>query len=777
MTQIIKDNGARSLPFDPYRLERYIDSAAEGIDIPDASLRRFKASIIGNIQFKDEYTADQITNLMLMVSSENTSVEEPDWTYLSAEFFLRDLYKKAAKNRCYDPKEKYGSLYTLVKRLAQEGIYAKWLLAEYTEEEINRFSDMINPEMDKLFTYAGLLALEDKYLATDHAKNKFELPQERFMIIAMTLMVKEKAEQRVALVQEAYWALSSLYMTVATPTLANAGKSYGQLSSCFIDTMGDDLKAIYGTLDNIAQLSKNGGGIGIYMGHVRSLGSDIKGFKGVCGGTVPWTKLVNETAISVDQLGQRQGAMAVYLDVWHQDIFSFLDLRLNTGDERKRARDIFTGVCIPDLFMEKVESRGDWYLFDPHQVYKVTGKRIEDHFDEVEEFDEEGNRKISGSFREFYYECVNNNDLDKRVVPAIDIMKGIMRSQLETGTPYMFYRDQVNRENSQKHEGMIYCSNLCTEITQNQSQTYYLDENLDLKTGRSTQEKVLGDMVVCNLSSINLARAVTDDVLERLIPIQVRMLDNVIDLNDLPLAVAKYTNHRYRAIGLGTYGLHDLLVQKKIRWESQEAVDFNDSLYEDIAYYTIKASMELAKEKEEYPLFEGSEWETGEYFARKGYIARDTVDELSFPDRWEDLAKNVMTNGMRNAYLMAVAPNSSTAIIAGTTASIDPVFRKVYQEEKGKYRVVRTAPGINPTNQWFYKTAYVIDQNWSILQNAARQKHIDQAVSFNLYVPSEIKAKELLDLHMTAWRERLKTTYYVRSQSQEVIDECESCHS
>lgn len=701
-------------------------------------------------------TDEKVANVLILAALERISMEEPDWTYVAADVYLNELYRKAADSRGYDKKEKYGSFYQLIQELTKIGIYNKQLLKTYTEEEINEIASVIIPERDRLFTYIGLLTLADRYLATSHDKRVYELPQERFLIIAMTLMSQEKKENRAALVKEAYWALSSLYMTVATPTLSNAGKSYGQLSSCFIDTIDDSLRGIYDSNTDLATLSKNGGGIGVYLGHIRSRGSDIKGFKGVSSGTIPWMKQLNNTAVSVDQLGQRQGAIAVYLDVWHKDIFSFLDARLNNGDERQRTHDLFTGVCLPDLFMEKVEAREDWHLFDPHEVRTLMGYSLEDFYDE-----EEG----SGSFRTRYAECVNNEQLSRETVPAIEIFKRIMLSQLETGTPYMFYRDTVNRANQNRHAGMIYCSNLCTEITQNQSTTVVTEEITE--DGKIIITKNPGDFVVCNLSSINLARAVTEDVLERLIPIQVRMLDNVIELNDLPVLQAKLTNQKYRAVGLGTFGWNHLLALKKIAWETDEAVAYCDELYEQISYLTVQASMNLAKEKGAYPLFKGSDFESGAYFETREYTS----------EAWNELRNEVQSNGIRNGYLMAVAPNSSTSIIAGSTASIDPIFRKFYSEEKKNYKIPVTAPDLSPATNWYYKSVYLIDQHWSIKQNAKRQRHIDQSISFNLYVQNDIRAKELLDLHMTAWKEKLKTTYYVRSTSSEVIEECESCHS
>ncbi|MED4400426.1 ribonucleoside-diphosphate reductase subunit alpha [Metabacillus fastidiosus] len=740
-------------PYDFHRLKTSITSF--GQDYPSLDLTSYIERIDQTIKQREQYTTSQLTNLLILEGLSNITESEPDWTYFCSQIYLKQLYNEASVNRKYDAGEKYGSFLQLLKTLHKEGIYSSLLLDHYSEEEINTLGTIIDPERDKLFTYIGLRTLADRYLARDYKKQVFELPQERFLIIAMTLMVNEEKNARLKLVEEAYWAMSNLYMTVATPTLSNAGKPVGQLSSCFIDKIDDSLQGIFDSNTDIANLSKAGGGIGVYLGAVRSRGSDIKGYKGVSSGVIPWMKQLNNTAVSVDQLGQRKGAIAVYLDVWHKDIYSFLDSKLNNGDERLRTHDLFTGVCIPDLFMEQVEARADWHLFDPHEVRTVMGYSLEDHFDE-----EKGN----GSFRKKYWECVENESLSRETVPAIDIMKRIMISQLEAGTPYMFYRDEVNRKNANSHQGMIYCSNLCTEITQNMSATT-VDEQYT-EDGKIITVKTPGDFVVCNLSSINLAKAVTEDVLERLVSIQVRMLDNVIDLNTIPVLQAKLTNEKYRAIGLGTFGWHHLLALKKITWESDEAVQYADSLYEKISFLTIKASMELAKEKGAYPVFENSDWQTGEYFTKR---------ELASP-AWDELKKNVSEFGIRNGYLMAVAPNASTSIIAGSTASIDPIFQKVYSEEKKDYKIPVTAPDLSAETTWFYKSAYFIDQQWSIKQNAKRQRHIDQAISFNIYVQNTIKAIDLLNIHIAAWKEGLKTTYYVRSTSS-LIEDCDSCAS
>ena len=696
--------------------------------------------------------ASEWAKAMTLESLNNLDEAATYWTFVAARIHLQDVYNRQELLR---GAKAYTDFADNVARLVHQGLYTTVLTEKYAREDLEVLGNLIDPERDKLFTYIGLKTLMDRYVAVDFNKRSVELPQERWLIIAMTLM-QDETENRLEKVAESYWAMSNLYMTVATPTLSNAGKPHGQLSSCFIDTVDDSLQGIYDSNTDIANLSKYGGGIGVYMGKVRSRGSSIRGFKGASSGVLPWVKQLNNTAVSVDQLGQRQGAIAVYLDVWHKDIFTFLDLKLNNGDERLRAHDIFTGVCLPDVYMEQVEARGDWHLFDPHEVRTVMGYSLEDFYDET---------TGAGSFREKYEECVNHPELSRETVPAIDIMKRIMRSQLETGVPFMFYRDEVNRANANKHEGMIYSSNLCSEITQNQSATQF--ESVTLEDDIVVTRSKPGDFVVCNLSSINLGRAVPASVLDRLIKIQVRMLDNVIDLNKIPVVQAQRTNSRYRGIGLGTFGWHHLLALRNIQWESDEAVDYADKLYEKIAFLTIKASAELAKEKGAYPLFEGSDWQTGAYFEHKGYDSKE----------WRELRIDVATTGVRNGYLMAVAPNSSTSVIAGSTASIDPIFKPYYHEEKKDYKLPVIAPDLDHNTYDVYRrSAYIVDQRWSIKQNAARQRHVDQAISFNIYVPNTIRASVLLGLHIQAWKSGMKTTYYTRSTATD-IEECEWCHS
>src|SRR5690625_4155846 len=410
------------------RISKTIDHASWDIGIDVTS---YKEKCLRTLSVNMD--KEKIIDILIKNAIENIDEASPNWTFLASRLYLKQLYQQAADHRGYSSEEKYGDFHQLLTLLTNKGIYSPCLLNTYTVEDITYFANELKPERDLLFDYLGLYTFATRYLATDYEKNIYELPQERWMIIAMYLMQNEEPSKRRKLVVESYWALSHLYMTVATPTMNNAGKTHGQLSSCFIDTVDDSLQSIYDSNTDIAKLSKNGGGIGVYMGKVRAQGSAIKGFKGMSSGVVPWIKQLNNTAVSVDQLGTRKGAIAVYLDVWHADIESFLDLKLNNGDERMRAHDIFTGVSLPDFFMEQVDQRGDWYLFDPHEVREVMGFSLEDFYDE---------EKGSGSWREKYQACIKEKRLSKRRVPAIELMKRIMKSQLESGTPFMFYRDE-----------------------------------------------------------------------------------------------------------------------------------------------------------------------------------------------------------------------------------------------------------------------------------------------------------------------------------------------
>lgn len=719
------------------------------------------------IQFKDRMTTKEIQQTLVRTAIEkviNTNEKQLDpsminvnWQYVAARLFLFDIYKEAAINRGYSTFG-YGSFVKLVNELTSNNRYGSYLCEAYTQNEIKELGEYIQPDRDYLFNYEGVKLLSDRYLVKSIDRKIMELPQERFMVIAMHLAIPE-AENKLFFAKQFYDIMSQLKMTVATPTLANAGTPFYQLSSCFISSVGDNLWSIYDVNSKFSQVSKHGGALGIYIGKIRSLNSDIRGFKNTSGGVVPWVRLYNDTAVAVDQLGKRKGGASITLDVWHKDLYEFIDLRTNNGDDRRKAHDIFPSISIPDLFMKRLINREMFSLFDPHRIQQIMGFNLEDYFDTDDKKE----------FTEKYLLCEANKDLEPIVVPALDIMKRIMKSAVETGTPFIFFRDTVNKFNPNAHTGKIYASNLCHEIAQNMSETILINQNYqyddNCKTSHIITDTQSGDMVTCNLNSINLGRIKRGE-LEHIIPLQIRMLDNVVSLNKFPVLEARTTADKYRAIGLGTSGYHHYLANNKIPWESKEHLSEADSLYEDIAYFAIKASMELAKEKGAYPMFNGSDWDTGAYFTKRNYTS----------SRFKSLAKDVHKYGIRNGYIMAIAPTGSTSNIANTTAGIDPIFKKFFIEEKQGNFTPKTAPDLSINNFWYYKEAHTINQQWSIKACGIRQRHIDQAQSFNLYITPQLNAKDILDLYISSWENGLKTIYYVRNKSLE-MDECTSCSS
>ena len=745
------------------KTKKMVALACEGLDGCDP----MELEMDSKIQFKNGMSTKEIQQVLIRSAIEKVIVNDESenggglsrmnskWQYVAARLFLFDLYKEAKISRNYKTFG-YGDFNELVEMLVERGIYTEDFINKYSKAQRKELADYIDPDRDFLFNYEGVKLLADRYLVQGMDGEVLELPQERFMAIAMHLASVE--EDKVHYAKAFYDLLSKLKMTVATPTLANAGTTFNQLSSCFISTVSDNLWSIYDVNSKFSKVSKHGGALGIYLGKVRSLGSDIRGFSNASGGVIPWVRLYNDTAVAVDQLGRRKGGASITLDIWHKDLYEFIDLRTNNGDDRRKAHDIFPAISIPDIFMERLINRQDFSLFDPHEVEKLMGFSLEDYYDKDEKHKE---------FSERYKLCENDSRLAKITVPALDIMKKIMKSAVETGTPFIFFRDTVNRANPNSHAGMIYGSNLCHEIAQNMSETKFVSEEIVSENGKSKIVTTVesGDMVTCNLNSINLGNVAFDELKEN-VPLQIRMLDNVITLNMFPVSDAEVTSLKYRAIGLGVSGYHHYLAKNAIAWENEKHIEEADRLFEEIAYNAIKASMELAREKGAYAEFEGSKWQTGEYFDERGYVS----------ERWQELKKDVMKYGLRNGYLMAVAPTGSTSNIAGTTAGIDPIFKKFFVEEKKGSFTPKTAPELNDETFWYYKEAHYINQLWSIKACAARQRHIDQAQSFNLYITPDVKAKDILDLYVESFKSGIKTIYYVRNRSLE-MDECASCSS
>lgn len=692
---------------------------------------------------------------LIKAAVELTTPEAPAWEMISARILS---YRAEQKIKKQEDEIGIDGFYNKLKYMTSEGLYGEYILQNYAEEEINEAATFIKEERNKLLNYSGLDLLLKRYVIKNYAGKAIERVQEMYLGIALHLAMPEQKENRLMWVHRIYDMLSKLEVTMATPTLSNARKPNHQLSSCFIDTVPDSLDGIYRSLDNFSQVSKFGGGMGMYFGKVRATGGNIRGFKGVAGGVIRWMRLVNDTAVAVDQLGMRQGAVAVYLDVWHKDLPEFLQLRTNNGDDRMKAHDIFPAVCYPDLFWKMADENLDqnWYLFCPNEIMRIKGYCLEDCYGE------EWERK--------YLDCVNDQRLTRRVISIKDIIRLVLRSAVETGTPFTFNRDTVNRANPNHHKGMIYCSNLCTEIAQNMAPIETVSKTIETKDGETivvTTTKP-GEFVVCNLASLSLGRLPLEDeeqMREKVATI-VRALDNVISLNFYPVPYAEITNQKYRSIGLGISGYHHALAKRRIKWESEEHLQFMDKVFETINRSAILASSNLAKEKGSYQYFEGSDWQTGLYFDKRGYDS----------DEWKEVRKTVALQGMRNAYLLAVAPTSSTSIIAGTTAGLDPIMKRFFLEEKKGSMLPRVAPELSDETYWMYKSAYLINQKWSIKASGVRQRHIDQAQSMNLYITNDFTMRQVLDLYLLAWKSGVKTIYYVRSKSLEV-EECESCAS
>ena len=741
-------------------LEHFSDKSLEPVlagiqhDFPEDG---YSLSILADklISFsKPGMSEEEETEAIIRAAVELTGPQAPRWEFIASRFLLFSFRRSLSRRLA---EKGIGSFYEKLCYLTDEGLYGAYIKEGYSKAEIEEAAGYIDEERDKLFTYSGLDLLIRRYLIHTHRHEPMETPQEMFLGIALHLALPEK-ERRMEMVRAFYDMLSRMEVTMATPTLANARKPIHQLSSCFIDTVPDSLDGIYRSLDNFAKVSKFGGGMGMYFGKVRANGSAIRGFEGAAGGVIRWIRLVNDTAVAVDQLGVRAGAVAVYLDVWHKDLPEFLNLRTNNGDDRMKAHDVFPAICYPDYFWQLCSESLDqmWYMMCPHEIFTVKGYHLEDSYGE--------------EWTERYLDCVRDNRISKRSMLLKDLVRLILKSAVETGTPFTFNRDEVNRMNPNKHKGMIYSSNLCTEIAQNMSEieaesVEVKDEDGDTIVVQKTHP---GDFVVCNLASICLGNVDVRDKerLSALVKTVVRALDNVITLNFYPVPYAQITNERYRSIGLGVSGYHHMLAKNGVRWESEEHLRFVDEVFETIAYAAIEESSELAMEKGSYSCFEGSEWDTGLFFERRGYTS----------PQWQELKRKVHERGMRNAYLLAIAPTSSTSILSGTTAGVDPVMQRFFYEEKKGSMLPRVAPELSPATWWYYKSAYQMDQSWSVRAEGVRQRHIDQAQSMNLYITNDYTMRQVLDLYILAWKSHVKTIYYVRSKSLEV-EECESCSS
>lgn len=779
MIRVVKRNG-RVETLDVGKIQKYTAAAVEGL----VRVSQSELEVDAKLQFRDMISSEEIQQTLIKTAVDKIDIDRPDWTFVAARLFLYDLYHKVTGFTGYNHLREH------FERGEKEGRIVLGLKDKYDLDDLN---DYIKPERDLQFTYLGIRTLYDRYLIKDRSGVPIELPQQLFMGVAMFLAQNEFDCQTWA--KKFYDILSKFEVMAATPTLSNARTPRHQLSSCYIGSTPDNIEGIFDGYKEMALLSKFGGGIGWDWSLVRGMGSYIDGHKHAAGGIVPFLKIANDVAIAVDQLGTRKGAIAVYIEPWHVDIRDFLDLKKNSGEERRRAHDLFPAIWLNDLFMKRVEADEMWTLFDPFEVTELTTLYGEE-------------------FEARYIELENSDDnITRERVSAKSLWKEMLRSYFETGNPFLTFKDTANRANPNKHAGIIRSTNLCTEIFQNTGPNTYktrftfedgtqeaYDENemltvdngttkpakkvtaLDSLNGKQIwivdKEKTDGDTAVCNLASVNLANVHTKEDLERVVPTAIRMLDNVIDLNFYPLAKVKKTNEKSRSIGLGVMGEAQMLAEAQIEWGSHDHFTKIDEVMESFSYYTIEASSNLALEKGCYPNFEGSDWSKGIFpIDKANENACKLVDRgglFGYSHDWQGLKEKVKSDGMRNGYLMAIAPTSSISILTGTTQAIEPVYKRKWFEENLSGLIPVVAPNLSADTWQYYTPSYDLDQNLLIKAGAIRQKWLDQGQSLNIFITlDKASGKYLNEIYMNAWKFGLKSTYYLRSQSPESSNDIE----
>ncbi|MCW8407704.1 ribonucleoside-diphosphate reductase subunit alpha [Legionella sp. PATHC035] len=750
-------------PLDTERMNTIVNEACRNLEHVQAEpvIKEAMRNLYNQAKFEDVHKA-------LIMAARTLVEKEPNYTYVSARLLLDSLRMEALTkleiqaDATFDEMIKIYPAY--FKVYIAHGIKQGMLDVKMADFDLEKLGKALLPERDMKFSYLSLQTLYDRYFIHDHGI-RYELPQAFFMRVAMGLALREQNKDDKAI--EFYQLLSSFDYMSSTPTLFNSGTIRPQLSSCYLTTVPDHLDGIYSAIKDNALLSKYAGGLGNDWTPVRAMGSHIKGTNGKSQGVVPFLNVADATAVAVNQGGKRKGAVCAYLECWHKDVEEFLELRKNTGDDRRRTHDMNTALWIPDLFMMRVRENGDWTLFSPDEVpnlHDQYGKAFETLYREYEEKARQGLIK------------------NAKTLSAVKLWRKMLSMLFETGHPWMTFKDPCNLRSPQQHAGVVHSSNLCTEITLNTSEE---------------------EIAVCNLGSINLPAHIKKgkldtEKLKRTIRTAIRMLDNVIDINYYSVPQARNSNLKHRPIGLGLMGFQDALYELKIDYASPEAVEFADSSMELISYYAIEASCDLAKERGSYSSYEGSLWSKGILpidsinllqQARSKYLEQDRSQRLD----WESLRIKVRTQGMRNSNVMAIAPTATISNICGVSQSIEPTYQNLYVKSNlsGEFTVVNPylVADLKALNLWDevmvndlkyfngsvqpisripaelkqrYATSFEIDPIWLVDAASRRQKWIDQAQSLNIYM-AQPSGKKLDQLYMHAWIRGLKTTYYLRS--------------
>jgi len=759
---LVKKRDGTVIKFDITQIEIAIKNSCRGyehlVDI-EKILEEVKLNLYDGI------TTREINKAVIMTMRAHIE-EEPAYSFVTARFLWNDLYKDVIGVDEFD--KAFTTIYkeTFPKKIRQgikEGKFDKRLL----HFDLHYIASHLEPQRDKLFGYLGAQTLYDRYFIKTADGEMLETPQYFWMRIALGTCLNEEQDIAVEHVIAFYNIMSQMIYTPSTPTLFHAGTPKPQLSSCYLNSVSDSLEHIFKTYTDNAQLSKWSGGIGTDWTQVRATGAHIKGTGVESQGVIPFLKIANDVTIAINRSGRRRGATAVYLETWHYDIEDFLELRKNTGDERRRTHDMNTANWIPDLFMKRVKDDGTWTLFSPEetpQLHDLYGKDFEKKYTEYEEKTAKGDIKI--------YKTIKARDLWKKMLTML----------YETGHPWITFKDPSNIRSPQDHAGVVHNSNLCTEITLNTSEN---------------------ETAVCNLGSLNFAKLIKDgkfeiDLVKKVVPIAVRMLDNIIDINYYPTEDARHSNLRHRPIGLGIRGFQDALYMLGIHFDSDQCVRFSDESMEAVAYYAYKASAELARERGAYESFQGSKWD-------RGILPLDTLDLLenergekihvsrSSTFDWDGLRELIKETGMRNSNCIAIAPTATTANIVGCIPTIEPIYKNLYvkSNQAGEFTIinpylVKDLKELNLWNQSMlskikyydgsikeineipdtikdkYREVFEIDPRWLIKSAAYRGKWIDQSQSLNIFF-SGTSGRELSNIYMYAWEMGLKTTYYLRT--------------
>jgi ribonucleoside-diphosphate reductase alpha chain len=754
-------DGGQRIPLDLDHLKGLIVSACQdlGADVkPDPIMAETMRNLYDGVPMDEVYKAS-------ILAARTLIEKDPDYTYATARLLAHTIFKEVL-GRDLPPSEMAASYPDYFPGFIKKGVDNELLDERLLQYDLKKLGAALKAERDLKFDYLGLQTLYDRYFLHVR-KTRIELPQAFFMRVAMGLALNEIDREARAI--EFYEVLSSFDFMSSTPTLFNSGTLRSQLSSCYLTTVPDDLDGIYESIKENALLSKFAGGLGNDWTRVRALGSHIKGTNGESQGVVPFLKVVNDTAVAVNQGGKRKGAVCTYLESWHLDIEEFLELRKNTGDDRRRTHDMNTANWIPDLFMRRVMEKGEWTLFSPSNVPDLHDKFGADFEKAYVAYEEKAKR---GEIK------------PTRTLQATDLWRKMLTMLFETGHPWITFKDACNVRSPQQHVGVVHSSNLCTEITLNTSDT---------------------ETAVCNLGSVNLLQHLKDGgvdhaKLKRTIATAMRMLDNVIDINYYAVKKARDSNMRHRPVGLGVMGFQDALYELRIPYASQEAVDFADKSMEAVCYHAYWASTELARERGKYSSYKGSLWDKGilpldtlELLtqARGGYVEVDRSASLD----WDALRKKIAADGMRNSNCIAIAPTATISNIIGVDASIEPCFGNlsVKSNLSGEFTVInhylvrdlkrlglwddvmvmdlkhfdgslRPIDRVPQEVKALYATAFEVEATWLVEAAARRQKWIDQAQSLNIYMAGA-SGKKLDDTYKLAWLRGLKTTYYLRTTS------------